>query len=999
MAEQVFLKLLNMSISASWLVLAVILLRFLLKKAPKWVNVALWGLVALRLVCPFSLESALSLIPSAQTIPAGIMLETSPAIDSGISSINSVVNPIIEESFTPSQFASANPLQIHMFIWAVLWLLGMAVMLLYAAVSYWALHRRLTTAVRLRDNIWQSEAVVSPFVLGIFAPKIYLPFRMDPRDMTHVIAHEQAHIRRRDHWWKPLGFLLLTLHWFNPLIWVAYILLCRDIELACDEKVIRDLDRDQRADYSQALLSCSVHRGLIAACPLAFGEVGVRTRVKNVLHYKKPAFWIILAGVLALAVTAVCFMTDPLSDDPVLENVTGQKGYQITAQETEDLDIMFYKNWLPEDIFSEEGHTFAENEIIVYETGTTRMYLRHAGFDDPAREYLIFTFDFSYDIPSSGTLLLPYQVDPESGATSGPSVSHEIMDAETLHLDAAYLRGQGPGEAVCVNIKTEIYEAANSFLQLHFSGLNLLSYVSDNGAADAVDRLYRVTEVVYQHPALSLTVSPDTAPYYSFSADFTLQSMAQDADSWMKYGTMEPLTLSAGNFDWHFETYENADGWPTGLSARQLRQENANAWYWYDPNTVWDTTYYLLQQKNGDVYLVQARGETGVIQRIFALTASGPGAAQAEVTLSNTYFCGTPDSIYYSSLTLYQDGTFHLIESLASSNYCHGTYALTGDELVMKTDDGKYTYYFTASGGSLIYDAARSAPISVLREGEKKLQPLPDGSVFSPIDRVTITVNLSLDDVLSLSAKRAELTWSDFEKFSCTDIGSGTYIRHYEIDPTFSLYVGGSSLDEPPAYIRLQEDATGEFIDIRKTDVSAFIRAHQQGTAEETAPAAETTPLEDIPKDYPHEQAAADGFVVYIYLGETVSVRNKDILDEFLQITEAGGASTFRFASYTLTEGSDYYAFFLKEVSYDGTAYTLRSPADGTVTQKIYRYLRHFDEDGMERYVLTNDPTATWEEIWESMTNSDLEKIDNYPIYAMPVDTPEYPTFSKLFNQ
>ena len=309
--SELFLKVVNMSISAGWLILAVLVCRLLLRRAPKWVNVLLWGIVAVRLVCPFTVESALSLIPSAETISPDIMMDPAPAIHTGVPAINSAVNPIISQSFTPSPVASANPLQIWIPVFAVVWLAGAAVLLAYTAVSYGRLRRRVDTAVRLRDNIFQSENVDSPFVLGVVRPKIYLPFDMDGRDMEHVTDHELAHIRRRDHWWKPLGFLLLTVHWFNPLVWLAYVLLCRDIELACDEKVIRELGNEQRADYTQALLACSVSRRAIAACPLAFGEVGVKERVKSVMNYKKPAFRMVAAAVVVCAVVAVCFLTNP----------------------------------------------------------------------------------------------------------------------------------------------------------------------------------------------------------------------------------------------------------------------------------------------------------------------------------------------------------------------------------------------------------------------------------------------------------------------------------------------------------------------------------------------------------------------------------------------------------------------------------------------------------------------------------------------------------------
>ena len=310
-----------MSISASWIVLAVLLLRLLLKKAPKWIRVLLWGIVGFRLICPFSFESALSLIPNVETISSEIMMDRTPTIDSGVPIINNVVNPIISQTFTPAPMASANPLQIWIPVCSILWTIGVGGLFLYTAISYWRVKKRTATAIRIKDNIFQSESVISPFVLGIINPNIYLPFYMNDQDAELVISHEQAHIQRKDHLWKPLGFLILCLHWFNPLMWLGYILLCRDIELACDEKVIQALSPEEKADYSQALLTCSVNRRTVAACPLAFGEVNVKDRIKSVLHYRKPAFWVIALAITASIAVAVCFLTNPPSNR--LKNLTG----------------------------------------------------------------------------------------------------------------------------------------------------------------------------------------------------------------------------------------------------------------------------------------------------------------------------------------------------------------------------------------------------------------------------------------------------------------------------------------------------------------------------------------------------------------------------------------------------------------------------------------------------------------------------------------------------
>lgn len=310
MAE-VLQKLINMSIAASWLILAVIVLRLLLKRAPKRYTLLLWAVVGLRLALPWSIESALSLIPSAATLPEGIMLEGAPELDTGIAALNEAINPGFTAAFTPEPAASANPLQVLLPIGSVIWLAGICVMLILALSSWLRLRMRMRTAVRLDGNVYESESVESPFVLGLFRPRVYLPFGLGEAERGHVLAHEREHIRRGDQVVKLLGFLLLCLHWFNPLVWLAYALLCCDIELACDERVVRGMAAGERADYSQALLDLSRPRRFVSACPLAFGEASVKSRVKSVLCYKKPAFWLIALAIVVCIGAAVCFLTDP----------------------------------------------------------------------------------------------------------------------------------------------------------------------------------------------------------------------------------------------------------------------------------------------------------------------------------------------------------------------------------------------------------------------------------------------------------------------------------------------------------------------------------------------------------------------------------------------------------------------------------------------------------------------------------------------------------------
>ena len=375
--NEFFLKIINMSISASWLIFAVLILRLVLKKAPKWVNVLLWGIVAIRLICPFSFESALSLIPSAETFPKKIISGPSFDVQSGITPVDNRINDYLGDRYFEGVTVPANNGNTIMTILTIVWTIGILLLVAYTVISYWRLHREIDTAVRYKDNIFQSENVSSPFVLGLIKPRIYLPFKLDGQDMEHVVAHEQAHIRRKDHWWKPLGFLLLTIHWFNPLMWLAYVLLCRDIELACDEKVIKGLSNEQRADYTQALVTCSVNRRMIAACPLTFGEVGVKERVKSVMNYKKPAFWVIIISVIVCVGVAVCFLTNPKQDSYTLRIVVpagSQEKFVYTDEEVSTIRNSI-KIW--------SGDGLGDTEVILSpvnkttETRYTATYLTH----------------------------------------------------------------------------------------------------------------------------------------------------------------------------------------------------------------------------------------------------------------------------------------------------------------------------------------------------------------------------------------------------------------------------------------------------------------------------------------------------------------------------------------------------------------------------------------------------------------------------------------------
>lgn len=313
--NNIFITILNNALVASWIILAVIILRFLFKKifkkVPKWINCLLWGLAGVKLLLPFGIESIFSLIPSAKPVPENIEYAQIPQIDSGITVVNTIINPVLENNFAAEEFSSVNPMQVVIGISSYVWIAGFIGLLIYAFVSYLLLKSKVKNAQGTDKRIYKCDMLESPFILGVFNPKIYIPATLEDDAYLCVIEHEKAHIKRGDFVWKPLGFLILSVYWFNPLCWVGYIMLCKDIEYACDEKVTKDKDKNWKARYCQALLNCSSQRKMVSACPVAFGEVSVKDRIKSVINYKKPAFWIVCISIVVCIVVGVCFLTSP----------------------------------------------------------------------------------------------------------------------------------------------------------------------------------------------------------------------------------------------------------------------------------------------------------------------------------------------------------------------------------------------------------------------------------------------------------------------------------------------------------------------------------------------------------------------------------------------------------------------------------------------------------------------------------------------------------------
>ncbi len=409
---EIFLKLLNLSITASWLILAVLGIRLLFRKIPKWITCLLWGVVAIRLIFPFSIESAFSLQPSAEPIRTSTMVEGElipyvPFVDSNIGVVENTVNPLLAEAFAYQETESVAPLQVFIGIAGSVWLSGMVVLLIFALVSMIKLRLRVREAVRYKENIYICDAVKSPFILGIIKPRIYLSSAFNEEEMDYIIAHERAHLKRKDHLWKPFGYLLLCIYWFNPLCWIAYIMLCKDIELACDEKVIKDMSFGDKKEYSRVLLSCATQRRLVSVCPLAFGEVGVKERVKTVLNYKKPTFWITIAAIVVCAIVAICFLTNPA------------KEYQIRITIPAGSETGFY--------YSDEEICPKRNTLTIAKGG-------HLGDTEVILLPVEVKEENAYDEPIYITAVAPAKMDVEKGAWFKIGVNMQNPTAEDIDV-------------------------------------------------------------------------------------------------------------------------------------------------------------------------------------------------------------------------------------------------------------------------------------------------------------------------------------------------------------------------------------------------------------------------------------------------------------------------------------------------------------------------------------------------------------------------------------
>lgn len=711
--ESVFLEFFNMSITASWLVLAVVLFRFIFKKAPKSLRVVMWGLVAFRLVCPFSIESVLSMIPSTETVPQAIMTGDAFRVSSGIEMVDNSINEYLGDHYYEGVTVPTDAGSNFMSAISIVWIMGVTIMLLYTLISYLRITKQVREATPLKENMWICDNVSTPFILGVVKPRIFLPSSMNDEDLKFVIAHEKAHIKRGDHLWKPLGFMLLTVYWFNPVIWVAYILLCRDIELACDEKVIKRMGADFKKQYSEALINCSVSRKMVSACPLAFGETGVKGRIKSVLNYKKPAFWVIVVAIISAIAITICFMTNPQTNDghvdspkEYAENKYGIKNV-TTGSEYEGVSIE------PITISMSGDARYIE---LLWENQTDKS----AMFGEPSfiyrkegNKWIEYKLPEGYVWNSLGYMLNSQDTTTHKYSYNG----YEEFKTGEYRFETDFSFDENPRENYKVWIEFEL--------------------VGINADSDA----YIPLDLVCDSGVFSFVQTADIAPTFYITKDMELTTVYRDGLLFER-GAFERITLNEENWDSRF----SSANWGESYSCSQIRNNNKNAWQLKVDNGENDISilFMLLEQNDGTYFIAQgmynyqsvnpANEDDSLIRWLYLAgknsTTSMSGGVNSSDKILEYSHTRSNDTAKISLNT--KTKRFSFSYSLFSSYLPYGAYEEDDDCIIMRTDDGKNTYTFKKDGDKLIFDAYKSSPLpSYKYSTEGKEAPcLTNGAVF-----------------------------------------------------------------------------------------------------------------------------------------------------------------------------------------------------------------------------------------------------------------------------
>ena len=1012
---ELFLDIVNMSISAGWLVLAVLVLRIILKNAPKWVNVMLWGIVAIRLICPLSIESPVSLIPNAVgngELISGWMDDYvgdidihHPNTDHYDAAIQAGLEPVYDGEggyyvvTKHNQYAQPETVENTVVpVLAIVWLAGMAIMALYTAISYLSLARKLRTAVRLRENIFQCETVPSPCVLGLLKPRIYLPFDMDKQNREHVIAHERAHIRRNDHWWKSLGFLLLTVHWFNPLMWAAYILLCRDIELACDEKVIGSLGHEQRAEYTQALVACSVSRFHVAACPLAFGEVGVKERVRSIMNYRKPTFWIMVAAVAVCVGVAVCFLTNP----------TPSPEFPMTGNNVRDLNVdkILDRIFAYEDISNSNVYMNSANFSMTVDSDfnwVNSQTVRYFFWEDhktQSAQLRIFPDENKYFLTESGEwteqnriFLLRHYLEAikylpqEAIAKLAPADQYQI-----LHIDG----GQPDDFDRVITYSSEgVGETDGWYLHLRLEPLHALSDGGFHGTGDEVVELFYgdANGNTSQYAQKWFDYTEDNSEM-SYENELKIQ-LAAFPDTVFRYTPYDIVATTGGENSrndtsliqgmpiWSAYFCDlNGDGLPEICAHASVGSgiiDNRVMIFDY-ANSI---RYELADRGNHDYYLRMNDGDGCLYVDKKAYMSSKVIASErlvwenGGIAIDRMNFA--PIAILRAQILEIHDGYF-LVEPVEGSRELRSASKIeipmknmisspepeVGDVLEIEYDGQIMESYPARISNVYSIRVTKQEKVSAAYfvPTDTDLQGLHAGALLVPIDGNIYRYMLSEYEPEGITVK--ELLFEFEEPLSNDSIHWSVY-----------------SLKEYPDHLAVLMLSDRE---------DAWLCRYQPPQA------CADTAMED---------AIHGGCAV---MEEGLATHGKEIWDEFYDLIRQGKPASVTVAhSYTLDPkdcDDTYYEVFRQDypclyeyrLEYDGKLFTLTEPDDGEGGSRTFAYLMKYDNTEFYSqssqasgrrfdYVLTQDNRITWDQIWNAMVTSYTgNNIEHYTVYSERIE-------------
>lgn len=602
--SDIFLELVNISVKATYLIGAILLFRLIFRTVPKWVNCVLWSMVAFRLLCPFSIESVTSILPDNEFLPYETVFSQNDFPKGQHLSHYANYNPVdyslgledgsvVFNEFTSPSHDFINPLYLLISFLTSLWIGVIIALFVYSIITCVKLHKNIAPSVLYKDNVYFCDTIDTPFIWGIIKPKIYIPSQIDENNLKYIIHHEKAHIHRGDFIWKPLAFLILAVYWFNPAIWLAYIFFCKDMETACDERVIKNTDKEYKANYSKALLSCSISKKFFTSCPVAFSETGVKSRIKNVLKYKKTSAWLMIGCLVLCVGFCLAFLTTPAV---TLSKIIEEDGYRITTQEKKEIPLSIPINVFSDDIYKNDGQTFRKNEVVVYEEGNSKIFLKHALF---STEQIFLQFDFSYaHIPSSGSVLTGYKKDKNGyyPNTTGLSDTHIIVDNITFEAtNPACIYTYGPKGAFGISISEAAFTAAKENITIS-AVCEELSYIQKTfenlpfEEADFFDNTY-LQPVEYVMKSKDFNEKIKNAPIFYLYKNRTCEKVI---DSQINYlGQFAKTELTEDNF---YSAFVNTK-WEDGYRIF-LRLGFDSAWQLTDENDV-----YILLKRNDSFYM------------------------------------------------------------------------------------------------------------------------------------------------------------------------------------------------------------------------------------------------------------------------------------------------------------------------------------------------------------------------------------------------------------